>query len=344
MLAVEPPVEPMLSKSAADVPEGEMWCYEPKWDGFRAIIFKDGDDVRIISRKQTDLNRYFPEMIPMFTKGLPENAVVDGEIIVVGERGLEFETLQLRLHPAASRVAKLSKEIPASFVAFDLLCQANRDLRSAPLSERRSELKDALREASFLSLTPQTSDPEDARSWFTRFEGAGLDGVVAKRVNQAYIEGKREWIKVKHQRTADCVAGGYRIGADGKGVGSLLLGLYDAEGVLHHVGHTSSFSAQQRREILEQLRLFEGPGGFSEMHGPGGPSRWSQGRDQSWVSLRPELVCEVGFEKLEGGRRFRHAARFLRWRPDKPPAECTYDQLSPPEHFDLAAIIDLGQP
>lgn len=341
MLVVEPPVEPMLSKSAADVPEGESWCYEPKWDGFRALIFKDGPDVRIVSRKQTALNRYFPELLPRFAEALPDKAVVDGEIILVGERGLEFETLQLRLHPAASRVAKLSKEIPASFVAFDLLCEGDEDLRQQPLSERRQRLAQALREVPFVCLTPQTLDPEEARSWFTRFEGAGLDGVVAKRVGQDYLEGKRDWIKVKHQRTADCVVGGYRVGVDGKGVGSLLLGLYNSDGVLHHVGHTSSFSAQERREILEQLQLYEGPGGFSEMHGPGGPSRWSQGRDQSWVSLRPELVCEVAFEKLEG-HRFRHAARFLRWRPDKPPLECTYDQLSPPEHFDFSSIMELS--
>jgi ATP-dependent DNA ligase len=342
MLAVEPPIEPMLSRPAADIPEGEEWRYEPKWDGFRALVFRDCDAVRIISRKQTVLNRYFPELEPVFTAGLPEMAVVDGEIIVVGERGLEFETLQLRLHPAASRVAKLSKEIPASFVAFDILCRGDEDLRDRPLHERHAILVESIGEVPSLCITPHTADPESARSWFTRFEGAGLDGVIAKRAGQAYLAGKREWVKIKHQRTADCVVGGYRLGVDGKGIGSLLLGLYNSAGVLHYVGHTSSFSAQERREILEQLQLYEGPGGFSEYHGPGGPSRWSQGREQTWVSLRPELVCEVGFEKLEGVR-FRHAARFLRWRPDKRPAECTYEQLEPPEHFDLSEVVELGR-
>jgi ATP-dependent DNA ligase len=342
MSPVQPPIEPMLSRSATAIPEGPDWRYEPKWDGFRALIFRDEEQIRIVSRKQTLLNRYFPELEPVLGAGLPSAAVVDGEIILVGERGLEFETLQLRLHPAASRVAKLSKEIPASFVVFDILARGDDDLRPLPLSERRGALIESVSEVPSLCLTPQTSDPEEARSWFTRFEGAGLDGVIAKRVDQPYLAGKREWIKIKHQRTADCVVGGLREAADGKGIGSLLLGLYDSAGVLHYVGHTSSFSAQQRREIRDQLRPFEGSGGFPEMHGPGGPSRWSQGRDLTWVSLRPELVCEVGFEKLEG-MRFRHAARFLRWRTDKAPAECTYDQLEPPEHFDLSQVVELGQ-
>lgn len=342
MLAVEPPVEPMLSRSADSIPQGDAWRYEPKWDGFRALIFRDGEDVRIISRKQTLLNRYFPELFSVFRAGLPDRVVVDGEIIYVGQRGLEFDTLQLRLHPAASRVEKLSKEIPASFVAFDILCRGDEDLRTKPLSDRRGILEESVGPVPSLCLTPQTADVEEAQSWFTRFEGAGLDGVIAKRVDQSYVMGKRDWIKIKHQRTADCVVGGYRLATTGAGIGSLLLGLYDADGVLHHVGHTSSFSVQERREILEMLHPYEGDGGFSQHTEPGGPSRWSQGRDLRWVSIRPELVCEVGFEKLEGDR-FRHAARFLRWRSDKAPEECQYDQLEPPEHFDLASVIDLGR-
>ena len=339
---VRPPIEPMLSKSASDIPEGKEWRYEPKWDGFRALIFRDGDDIQIISRKQTDLNRYFPELLPVFAAGFPKQAVIDGEIIMVGERRLEFETLQLRLHPAASRVLKLSKEIPASFVAFDILSRSTEDVRPLPLNERRILLTDSVGDVPSLCVTPQTADGDEARSWFTRFEGAGLDGVIAKRVDQPYRDGKRDWVKIKHQRTADCVAGGYRVAADGSGLGSLLLGLYDHAGVLHHVGHTSSFSAQEKREILETLELYRGDSGFSEGHGPGGPSRWSQGRNLEWVPVRPELVCEVGFEKLEG-MRFRHASRFIRWRPDKEPRECTYDQLEPPEDFDLASVVNLGR-
>ena len=342
MLPVEPPIEPMLSKSAADIPEGPEWRYEPKWDGFRALVFRDGDEIRVFSRKQTLLNRYFPELVPVFAAGLPPRCVVDGEIILVGERGLEFETLQLRLHPAASRVARLSKETPASFVVFDILALDGDDLRSRPIEERRRLLVQSVADVPFISPTPHTADLEAARSWFVRFEGAGLDGVIAKRLHQPYLPGKREWVKIKHQRTADCVVGGYRVASDGRGVGSLLLGLYGDDGALHHVGHTSSFSAQERREVLEMMDLYRGESGFGHGHGPGGPSRWSQGRDLDWVPVRPELVCEVGFEKLEG-HRFRHAARFLRWRPDKGPRECTYEQLEPPRPFDLSEVVSLGR-
>lgn len=224
MLPVEPPVEPMLAKNADDIPTGPSWRYEPKWDGFRALIFRDEQDIRIISRKQTALNRYFPELVDVFHSGLPSRSVVDGEIVVVGSRGLEFETLQLRLHPAASRVAKLSKEIPATFVAFDILAESEDDLRPQTLLERRQKLVDAIGMVPQLCVTPQTSDPEEARSWFTRFEGAGLDGVVAKQSELPYLPGQREWVKIKHQRTVDCVVGGYRMASNGSGLGSLLLG------------------------------------------------------------------------------------------------------------------------
>ncbi len=341
MLPISPPIEPMLSRSADGIPVGERWRYEPKWDGFRALVFRDGSEIRIISRKQTLLNRYFPELLDVFSSGLPDRAVMDGEIIMVGNRGLEFETLQMRLHPAASRVERLAKETPASFVAFDILARDDEDLRPMPLEARRRCLVQSLRPVPFLCLTPQTSDAGEAQSWFTRFEGAGLDGVIAKEVGRPYLDGQREWVKIKHQRTADCVVGGYRLASKGDGIGSLLLGLYDQEGNLHHVGHTSSFSTKERRELLQFLHDYEGEGSFGHGRTPGSPSRWSQGRDTTWISLRPELVCEVGFEKLEGDR-FRHAARFLRWRSDKSPRECTYDQLQPPEHFDLSAVMDLS--
>jgi ATP-dependent DNA ligase len=330
----------MLSGPAPEIPRGAGWLYEPKWDGFRALVFRDGVSVRIISRRQTDLNRYFPELLVTLAAGLPERVVIDGEIIVVGDRGLEFETLQLRLHPAAARVARLSHEIPSSFVAFDILALNERNLLGEPLSARRAILLGAIKPVANLCVTPQTADADEAASWFTRFEGAGLDGVIAKRVDSTYQQGKRTWVKVKHQRTADCVVGGYRVASAGSGVGSLLLGLYDEHGVLHYVGHTSSFSARERKTLAEFLSEYEGDGGFGSGRSPGGPSRWSQGRETAWVGLRPELCCEVAFEKLEGDR-FRHSARFLRWRDDKAPSECTYDQLSRPEAFDLAEIVSL---
>jgi ATP-dependent DNA ligase len=341
-LPFEPPLEPMLARSADAIPTGSEWCYEPKWDGFRALIFRENDDVRIVSRKNTILNRYFPELIAVFQTGLPERCVIDGEIVRAGPRGLEFDTLQLRLHPAASRVTKLSQEIPASYVAFDILAVGDHNVAAEPLLQRRQCLLQSVAPISSLSITPQTRNVDEAQSWFERFEGAGLDGVVAKQIDGTYHPGKRLWVKIKHQRTVDCVVGGYRVSSDGKGVGSLLLGLYDHSGVLDYVGHTSSLNARERRELMERLQPLEGEPSFGDGRTPGGPSRWSQGRDTSWVSLKPVLVCEVGFEKLEGNR-FRHAARLLRWREDKAPAECTYDQLVAPASFDLADIVELGQ-
>jgi len=344
MAAVTPPVRPMLAKLQLDIPRGEGWLYEPKWDGFRAIVFRDGDSVRIDSRNGQTLDRYFPEVVEQLRIALPSRCVVDGEIVIAGERGLEFEVLQQRIHPAASRVARLSKETPASFIAFDLLSSGDDDLRSVPGAERRTRLIRELRATASVAITPQTDDPEEAADWFTRYEGAGLDGVIAKKASQPYVEGERLWVKVKHRRTCDCVVGGYRLATpSGGGIASMLLGLYDEEGVLHLVGHTSSFDAAQRRQILELLRPLEGGApSFGSGRTPGGPSRWTQGkRDESWTAVAPTLVCEVSFDYMQGSR-FRHAARFHRWRTDKDPAECTFDQLIPPTRVDLADVVQFG--
>jgi len=341
-LPLEPPVAPMLSRLRPDIPLGDGWLYEPKWDGFRAIVFRDGDRIQIESRNGLALHRYFPELCETLAEGLPDRCVVDGEVVVIGPDGLEFEVLQMRIHPAESRIKKLAQETPASFVAFDLLALGDDDLTGQPLTARRQALASMIEDGPHLFLTPQTSDPESARDWFERFEGAGLDGVVAKRVEQTYEPGERVMVKVKHERTVDCVVGGYRLSKSGDGVGSLLLGLNDGQGVLHHVGHTSSFKAAERRDLLAELKPLEGGTSFGHGRTPGGPSRWAQGRDASYVPLDPVLVCEVSFEKLQGDR-FRHAARFLRWRPDKSPTECTYDQLEPPRPFSLDEIRRLSR-
>jgi ATP-dependent DNA ligase len=267
--------------------------------------------------------------------------VVDGEIVIAGPRGLDFDALQLRLHPASTRVRMLAAESPATFIAFDLLASGDEDLRARPLAERATLLRAALTPNHQVALTPQTTDPEEAASWFIRYEGAGCDGVVAKPLDSTYRGGDRGWIKVKHLRTVDVVVGGYRKDLKVEAVASLLLGLYDGDGVLHHVGHTSSFSAAERRDLLVRLRPLEGGTSFGAGRTPGGPSRWTRGRDADWVAVRPELVCEVAFDHLQGNR-FRHASRFLRWRPDKGAAECGYDQLLPPHPFDLRSIVNVG--
>jgi ATP-dependent DNA ligase len=246
------------------------------------------------------------------------------------------------LHPAASRVRMLAEQTPSSFVAFDMLADGDEDIRQQPLTQRRARLLQRIRSDERCFVTPQTDDPKVAASWFERFEGAGLDGVVAKRAGGPYVEGERVMMKIKHLRTADCVVGGYRLQKDGKTLGSLLLGLYNDEGVLHHVGHTSAFNAAQRREVLALLKPLEGGVSFTGEYGPGGPSRWNQGRDMAWVSVSPELVCEVAFDHMQGGHRFRHASRFLRWRPDKKPSECTFDQLEPPHPFSLGDVVRMG--
>lgn len=342
MLPFSPPLGPMLSKARDEIPRGAGWVYEPKWDGFRVIAFISPEaEPYLCSRNGQPLHRYFPELAPLLREALPPECVVDGEIIVATDRGLDFDLLQLRLHPAESRVRKLATETPASVVLFDMLAEGETDLRGRPFAERRAALERAVRQSASIHLTPQTADPDEAASWFDRYEGAGCDGVVAKQLDQAYAPGKRTMIKIKHARTVDCVVGGYRgskDGAVGVGIGSLLLGLYDQSGTFHFVGHTSSFTSVQRRELFEKLQPLVEDTGFGEGRTPGGPSRWSVGKDLSWTAIRPELVCEVSFEKLQGGR-FRHASRFLRWRLDKDPRDCDFAQLQPPAGFALEDIF-----
>jgi ATP-dependent DNA ligase len=346
-LPVTPPVSPMLAKLARELPEAEGLFYEPKWDGFRCIVFRDGDDVVLGSRNEKPLDRYFPELIQSLLANLPERCVLDGEIVIAGPTGLDFDALSQRIHPAASRVAMLAETTPASFVAFDLLALGDRDLRDEPYATRRAALEEALASVSApIHLTPATTDPTVARDWFSRFEGAGLDGVVAKAGDLRYQPGKRVMLKVKHERTADCVVAGYREHKDG-GVGSLLLGLYDDAGELQHAGVASGFSVARRGEFVEVLEPLRQ--GAAEGHPwmrsddaphrvPGAPSRWSGGKDLSWEPLRPELVVEVSYDHLQGDR-FRHATSFIRWRPDREPASCSYSQLDAPVPTELAEVF-----
>jgi len=352
---IDPPIEPMLAKVSDHLPEGTGWLFEPKWDGFRAIVFREGDRVYTQSRDLRPLDRYFPELGAALVEQLPERCVVDGEIVIVGPDGLDFDLLQLRLHPAASRVAKLAASRPASFVAFDLLALDGRDLRDAPLAERRTLLEKALVAArSPIHLTPITRDRALAGDWFQRFEGAGLDGVIAKREDGAYEPGKRSMLKIKHARTADCVVAGFRWHKEGAGiVGSLLLGLYDEDGALQHVGVTSSFTMAARRALAAELAPLRA--GALEHHPwrewanvtdesqrmPGARSRWNAGKDLSWEPLRIERVCEVKYDHMQGDR-FRHAAFFLRWRPDRQPHDCRYDQLEVTKPYELEKIFSSG--
>jgi len=356
--AIEPPIEPMLAKLAEELPTGGGFLYEPKWDGFRAIVFRGDADLYIQSRDLRPLDRYFPELHDALLAGLPRRSVVDGEIVIATPHGLDFELLQLRLHPAASRIAKLAKETPSSFVAFDLIALDGRDLRETPQRERRALLERALGQVEPpIHLTPMTRDPRTAAEWLSRFEGAGLDGVVAKPELGIYEPGKRAMIKVKHVRTADCVVAGFRWHKNGKDelVGSLLLGLYDDRGSLHHVGVTSSFTMAMRRQLaleLEPLRAnaiehhpwreWADAGGHEMTRMPGGQSRWSAGKDLSWEPLRIERVCEVKYDHMQGSR-FRHAAVFLRWRPDKRPADCRYDQLEITTAYELEKVFGAAQ-
>lgn len=337
-------MEPMLSAiSEAGLPIGPNWEYEPKWDGFRTLVFRDGDKVELISRGARPMTRYFPEMVPAVRALRPVRLVLDGELIVVGANGLDFGALQQRIHPAESRVRMLSQATPVWYVAFDLLAEGDEDLRSLPLGERRKRLEKLLKGARPpVFVTPYTRDAKTAADWFAKFEGAGLDGVMAKEWDGSYVPGKRLWVKIKHQRTCDCIVIGWRKSNDGLSLGSLLLGLYDKKGTMHYVGHTSSFSAAERKELIAKLKplKMDPPKEMVEAgRMPGGPSRWSRGKETEWVTVRPELVCEVAYDKLEAGQRFRHATRFLRWRTDKPPRKCSFDQIDSAAAFDVQEIF-----
>lgn len=356
-LPVAPPLQPMLSSAADALPEGDGWLFEPKWDGFRTLVFRDGDEILLQSRDEKPMNRYFPELIVPLAAALPERSVVDGEIVIVGAEGLDFEALLLRIHPAASRVKLLAEEMPASFVAWDLLALGDEDMREAALAVRRSRLEQVLEGAvPPVHLSPATRDRTMAEDWFRRFEGAGLDGVMAKRLDAPYRAGERTMIKVKHTRTADCVVAGFRWHKQGAGtmVGSLLLGLYDEEGTLHHVGVTAAFSNAVRRQLVDELaplrknalkahpwRDWAEAQAAADAKGqrlPGATSRWNRGKDLSWEPLRPERVCEVAYDHMQGNR-FRHAAQFVRWRTDKRPVDCRYDQLEVTPAYELERVF-----
>jgi ATP-dependent DNA ligase len=352
-----PPVEPMLASSVKQIPVAPGMTYEPKWDGFRCIVFRDGEQVELASRGGKTLTRYFPEVVEYVKRELPERCVVDGELVAVLRDGLprlDFDTLGQRIHPAASRVRMLAETTPASFIAFDLLALDGESLLDAPYPDRRARLEVALaRSRPPVHITPVTADLDTARHWFEMFEGAGLDGLVAKPAELRYAPGKRLMYKVKHARTADVVVAGFRwhkTAVESKdAVGSLLLGLYDEEGTLHHIGVSASFSAVRRRELLTELAPYRTDigdhpwAGFTDgQRVPGAPSRWSGTKDLSWLPLRPDLVCEVAYDHLEGDR-FRHTAQFLRWRPDREPLSCTYDQLDRPVRFDVDRVL-AGRP
>jgi ATP-dependent DNA ligase len=351
----------MLAKRVRELPADGDWIFEPKWDGFRALVFRDGDEILIQSRDEKSLNRYFPELLEPLRSALPSRCVLDGEIVIVRDNGLDFEALQLRLHPAASRVNLLSRQTPSSFVFFDLLCQGDLDLRGEPFQTRRRELEVLISSAPPpVHLTPATDDRSIASDWFRRFEGAGLDGVIAKPILGTYEPNKRVMLKIKHERDCDCVVAGFRWHKKGNRtlVGSLLLGLFDAAGALQHVGVCASFSTEKRRELAEFLNPYRADalaahpwkewadqdsatgGGVNRM--PGGQSRWSQGKDLSWEPLRPELVVEVAYDHMQGSR-FRHTAQFRRWRTDKKPIDCTYAQLEVVPAQELAAIFPSGR-
>jgi ATP-dependent DNA ligase len=359
-LPVSPPVAPMLAKAVKALPRGDL-LYEPKWDGFRAVVFRDGDEVDIRGRNGKPLGRYFPELVEGFARELPSRCVLDGEIIVRQGQVLEFEVLQQRIHPAASRITLLAEQTPASYVVFDLLALGDESLMETPFGERRARLTEVLGNAKTpVHVTPATDDYDVGLRWFSEFEGAGLDGVIAKPLDGPYEPDKRAMFKVKPERTADCVVAGFRWHKSGPIVGSLLLGLYNSEGRLQHVGVAASFPMARRAELVEELEpyrlkdLSEHPWGEWAAHGadqrgsgttpaavdrmPGAVSRWTGKKDLSWVALRPELVCEVAYEAMEG-ERIRHTARFRRWRTDRTPQSCTYEQLEVPVAYDLDDIL-----
>ena len=348
------PLLPMLAKRIDALPTGDGFLFEPKWDGFRTLIFRDGDEIFIQSRDEKQLNRYFPEVEEALRAQLPQRCVLDGELVIVRDSGLDFEALQLRIHPAASRVKMLSKELPAAVVFWDLLALDDEDLRSTPLRARRARLE-TLKFQPPLHITPATTDRETGNDWFNRFEGAGLDGVMAKPIDGAYEPNKRSMFKVKHKRTCECVVAGFRWHKNGNGthVGSLLLGLYDSENKLQHVGVAASFTDKKRQELVEHLAPYRKDaagdhpwkewGGFDQhadgaQRMPGAKSRWSGGKSMEWEPLRPELVAEVEYDHMQGSR-FRHTAQFQRWRIDKPPSDCTYEQLETTAPYELQQIF-----
>ncbi len=358
---MNPPLLPMLAKRVDELPSEGEWVFEPKWDGFRALVFRDGDEILIQSRDEKPLDRYFPELLDPLRSALSPRCVLDGEIVIVNDNELDFDALQMRLHPAASRVKLLSQQTPASFVFFDLLSEGDRDLRGEPFQIRRRELERLIASAPPpIHLTPATEDRRVASDWFRRFEGAGLDGVIAKPALGIYESNKRVMLKVKHERDCDCLVAGFRWYKKGDRtlIGSLLLGLFDEAGALQHVGVCASFTAAKRKELAEFLEPYrqnalashpwkgwaefatEGDDGVKRM--PGGQSRWSQGKDLSWEPLRPELVVEVAYEHMQGDR-FRHMAQFRRWRTDKKPSDCTYAQLEVVPPQELAAIFPSGR-
>lgn len=353
-LPINPPVEPMLAKSVPRIPTAPGMTYEPKWDGFRCIVFRDGDEVELSSRGGKTMTRYFPEVIEQARRQLPERCAIDGELIVIRRDGpdgrprLDFELLAQRIHPAASRVKLLAETTPADFVAFDLLALGDETLLDQPYPQRRARLEVALaRVRPPMHVTQITTDPETAHRWFDVFEGAGLDGLIVKPAELPYRPGKRLMFKVKHARTADVVVAGFRWHKSGPVVGSLLLGLYDDAGTLHHIGVCASFTAARRAELIEELAPYRDVGAEHPwVHGdhgrgqriPGGPSRWSGTKNLDWEPLRPELVAEVGYDAMEGDR-FRHTAQFVRWRPDRDPRSCGYDQLDRPIRFDVDKVL-----
>jgi ATP-dependent DNA ligase len=349
----------MLAKRVDTLPTEPGWIFEPKWDGFRTLIFRDGDELHIQSRDEKPLDRYFPELAAPLKAQLPARCVLDGEIVIAREQALDFEALQMRLHPAASRAKMLSEQIPASVVFFDLLCEGDRDLRGQPFRARRAALTSLLANVTPpLHVTPATEDLATAEDWFRRFEGAGLDGVMAKQEDGVYEPNKRTMLKVKHERDCDCVVAGFRWhkGSEQTAVGSLLLGLHDDAGALQHVGVVASFTAEKRRALVEFLAPYreaaleghpwrawaEWDHGEGAQRRPGAGSRWSQGKDLSWEPLRPELVVQVAYDHMQGSR-FRHTAQFRRWRPDKPPRDCTFAQLEVVPPHELATIFTAGR-
>ncbi len=343
-LPVVPPIEPMLAKAQVKVPdEAGVWSYEPKWDGFRALAFRDGDEVVLQSRSGKELGRYFPELLDALRDELADRCVLDGEVVVPreidGRVRLDWESLSQRIHPAESRVRMLAEQTPAHFIGFDALATGDRSLLAEPFRVRREELIEAVKSKTWCHVTRTTTDPKLGAEWLQTFEGAGLDGVIAKKLDGPYLPGKREMVKIKHHRDADCVAIGYRIHKSGEGVGSILLGLYRSDGELQMVGGAASFSVKDRIKLLADLEpLREG----DEVR-EGDPSRWNSAADKRWIPVRPERVCEVAYDQMEGntenGRRFRHAVKFMRWRPDREPSSCTFDQLDVPLNYDLYDVL-----